>query len=97
VLNVQEKVIADYPEAVQELVSGMVRTASYIAANPAAAAKGLKKLIGQKPVIVETVLITPRGRLTLQDLVPREADFAATQDYMVQFGIAKDKTDLAAY
>jgi NitT/TauT family transport system substrate-binding protein len=97
VLNVQEKVIADHPEAVQELVSGMVRTAAYIAANPAAAAKGSKKIIGQKPVIVETVLTTPRGRLTFQDLVPREAEFAATQDYMVQFGIAKDRADLAAY
>ena len=97
VLNLQEKVIADYPEVVQELVSGLVRTAAYIDAHPAAAAQASKALIGQKPAIVEAVLTTPRGRLTFQDLVPREADFAATQDYMVQFGIAKDRVDLAAY
>ncbi|WP_295446884.1 ABC transporter substrate-binding protein [uncultured Thiodictyon sp.] len=97
VLNLREKVIADAPEAVQELVSGMLRTAAFIDAKPAEAAAGSKRLIGQKPAIVETVLTTPRGRLTFQDLSPREADFAATQDYMVQFGIAKDKADLPAY
>ena len=97
VLNLREKVIADDPEAVQELVSGMLRTAAFIDANPVATAAGSKRLIGQQPAIVETVLTTPKGRLTFQDLSPREADFAATQDYMVQFGIAKDKADLAAY
>jgi NitT/TauT family transport system substrate-binding protein len=91
------KVIADYPEAVQELVSGLTRTAAYIDANPAAAAQASQRLIGQKPAIVETVLTTPKGRLTFQDLRPREADFAATQDYMVRFGIAKDRADLGAY
>lgn len=97
VLNLQQKVIDTYPEAVQEVVSGMVRTAAFIAADPAAAANGSRKLIGQKPAIVETVLTTPKGRLTFQDLVPRAAEFAATQDYMVQFGIAKDKADLGGY
>ncbi len=97
VLNMKEKVIADYPEAVQELVSALVRTAAFIESDPAAAAAGSVKLIGQKPAIVEAVLTTPKGRLSFHDLVPREADFAATQDYMVQFGIAKDRADLGAY
>ncbi|MBK1730710.1 ABC transporter substrate-binding protein [Thiococcus pfennigii] len=97
VLNVREAVIDKHPEAVQEMVSGMVRTAAFIAERPAEAAKGSVKLIGQRPAVVETVLTTPAGRLTFDDLVPREADFAATQDYMIAFGIAKEKADLAGY
>ncbi len=97
VLNLKEQVIAEHPEAVQALVSAMLRTAAFIAAEPAQAATGSRRLIGQKPAIVETVLTTPKGRLTFQDLVPRTADFAATQDYMVQFGISKGKVDLGPY
>jgi NitT/TauT family transport system substrate-binding protein len=97
VLNLREQVIAAHPEEVQELVGGMVRTAAFIEANPAQAAKGSVKLLGQKPEIIEKVLTTPRGRLTFLNLVPANRDFAATQDYMVKFGIAKDKVNLAGY
>lgn len=97
VLNIREQVIAEHPEAVQELVAGMSRTASFVQEDPAAAAKGSVKLIGQRASIVESVLTTPKGRITFDDLVPREADFAATQNYMLQFGLAKDKTDLSGY
>lgn len=97
VLNVREAVIDKHPEAVQEMVSGMARAATFIEERPAEAAKGSVKLIGQRPAIVERVLTTPQGRLTFHDLVPREADFDATQDYMTAFGIAKGKMDLAGY
>jgi len=97
VLNLREKVVASYPEAVQELVSGMQRTAAFIEANPIQAAKGSVKIIGQKAEIVERVLTSPRDRLSFLNLVPARADFAATQDYMLKFGIAKQKVDLADY
>jgi NitT/TauT family transport system substrate-binding protein len=97
VLNLREQVIAAHPEEVQELVGGMVRTAAFIEANPAQAAKGSVKLLGQKAEIIEKVLTTPRGRLTFQNLVPANRDFAATEEYMVKFGIAKDKANLAEY
>lgn len=97
VLNLREKVVASYPEAVQELVSGMQRTAAFIEANPAQAAKGSVKIIGQKAEIVERVLTSPRDRLSFLNLAPARADFAATQDYMLKFGIAKQKVDLAGY
>ncbi|MBJ6724360.1 ABC transporter substrate-binding protein [Geomesophilobacter sediminis] len=97
VLNVRENVIASHPEAVQELVSGFLRTAHFIETNPVQAAKGSHKILGQKTEIVEKVLTTPRDRLTFLNLAPRKADFAATQDYMVKFGIAKQKVDLSGY
>lgn len=97
VLNLREKVIASYPEAVQELVSGFTRTAAFIEANPVQAAKGSTKILGQRPEIIERVLTSPRDRLSFLNLVPAKADFAATQDYMVKFGITKEKVDLAGY
>ncbi|ACH38751.1 ABC transporter, periplasmic substrate-binding protein, aliphatic sulfonates [Citrifermentans bemidjiense Bem] len=97
VLNVRESVIAKYPEAVQEMVAGFLRTASFIETSPVLAAKGSTKVLGQRPEIVERVLTSPRDRLSFQNLVPNKKDFAATQDYMIKFGVAKQKTDLAGY
>ncbi len=97
VLNLRESVIAGQPEAVQELVSGFLRTASFIEANPVEAAKVSTKILGQKPEIIEKVLTTPRDRLSFFNLTPNRVDFAATQEYMVKFGIAKEKVDLAGY
>jgi len=97
VLNVRENVIAAQPEAVQEMVSGFQRTASFIEANPAQAAKISTKVLGQRPEIIEKVLTTPHDRLSFHNLVPHKPDFAATQDYMIKFGIAKQKTDLTGY
>lgn len=97
VLNLREQMVKSNPEAVQELVSGMQRTAAFIEANPVQAAKGSVKIIGQKAEIVERVLTSPRDRLSFLNLVPARADFTATQDYMLKFGIAKQKVDLAGY
>lgn len=97
VLNLRETVINSHPEAVQELVAGFIRTAAFIEANPAQAAKGSTKILGQRPELIEKVLTSPRDRLSFVNLVPSKSDFAATQDYMVKFGIAKDKVDLAGY
>jgi NitT/TauT family transport system substrate-binding protein len=97
VLNLQERLIAAQPEAVQDLVSGLTRTAAFIKENPAEAAKGSVKFLGQSPRIIETVLTTPKGRITFDNLVPAADDFAATQDLMIEFGVAKAKVDLTSY
>ncbi len=97
VLNLRESVIGSHPEALQELVSGFTRTAAFIEANPAQAAKGSTKILGQRPEIIERVLTSPRDRISFHNLVPAKADFAATKDYMVKFGITKNKVDLASY
>jgi len=97
VLNLQEKLVQKYPGEVQQLVSGFLRTAKFIESNPAQAAKGSLKIIGQRAEIVERVLTTPRDRISFRNLVPARADFAAMQDYMIKFGIAKEKADLSSY
>lgn len=97
VLHLRESVVASHPEAVQDLVSGFVRTAAFIERDPKAAAAGSTKLFGQKPEIIEKVLTSPKDRLSFLNLVPARADFEATQDYMIKFGISKEKVDLATF
>lgn len=97
VLNLRESVINTYPEAVQELVDGMQRTARFIQQDPVAAAKASVKYLGQKAEVVEYVLTKPAGRLTFNRLQPEIADFAATQELMLKFGVAKEKVDLSGY
>lgn len=97
VLNLQEKLVQKYPGEIQELVSGFIRTASFIETNPVQAAKASTRILGQKPEIIEKVLTSPRDRLSFLNLVPHKTDFAATQDFMIKFGIAKDRVELSGY
>jgi NitT/TauT family transport system substrate-binding protein len=96
-LNMQEEVIQQYPEAVEELVGGFAKAATFIDSNPQEAAKLSLKYLGQKQEVIEHVLTNPKGRITFANLVPNLQDFGATQDYMIQFGITKEKIDLAQY
>ncbi len=97
VLNVQEELVQKNPEAVEELVGGLAKAAAFIDNNPQEAAKLSLKYLGQKQEVIEHVLTNPKGRITFANLVPDIKDFTATQDYLVQFGITKDKIDLAQY
>lgn len=97
VLNLQESLVQKYPGELQELIAGFQRTATFIEAQPAQAAKGSLRILGQKAEIVERVLTSPRDRITFNNLAPAKADFAATQDFMIKFGIAKTKVDLNSY
>ena len=97
VLNLRESVITKYPEAVQELVSGLTKTATFIEANPIQAAKESVALLGQKQAIIEKVLTSPPDRLTFNNLAPDIADFTATQRYMKSFNLPGSGVDLKAY
>jgi NitT/TauT family transport system substrate-binding protein len=97
VLNLREQVIRAYPEAVQELVGGLSRTAAFIESNPVQAAAESQQLLGQKPQIIERVLTTPKDRLAFTNLVPDLADFTATRSLMAKFGLPGTKTDLGTY
>lgn len=97
VLNIQEDLIQKNPEVVEELVSGLAKAAKFIDSNPQEAAKLSFKYLGQKPEVIDHVLTQPKGRITFNNLIPDLKDFSATQDYLIQFGIVKDKIDLAQY
>jgi NitT/TauT family transport system substrate-binding protein len=96
-LNLREDVIAQSPDAVEELVAGIVKTGHYIEKNPVEAARISKKYLGQKPEVIEFVLTSPKGRVTYNNLAITKKDLQDTQNYMVAFGITKEKIDLNTY
>ncbi|MBI5791481.1 MAG: ABC transporter substrate-binding protein [Rhodocyclales bacterium] len=96
-LNIHESVIGQNPEAVEELVGNFTRAAKFIEANPQEAAKLSQKYLGQKPEVIEHVLTRPKGRVSFDNLTPSVQDIATSQDYMVQYGVTKQKIDIASY
>jgi NitT/TauT family transport system substrate-binding protein len=97
VLHVNETLIESDPQAVQDVVSGFVEAARFIESEPAEAARLSTAYLGQKPEVIEHVLLHPKGRITFSDLTPRLPDFEATQDYLLRDGILKEGIDLPAY
>ncbi|MBS4026297.1 MAG: ABC transporter substrate-binding protein [Clostridia bacterium] len=97
VLNIQESVIQAHPEAVQELATGLVATGQFIEANRVDASKQSVRYLGQKQEVVEFVLTNPLDRVTYNDLFPSMEDFAATQDYMLEFKVTDKTVDLGKY
>ncbi|MBS1186918.1 MAG: transporter, substrate-binding protein, aliphatic sulfonates family [Burkholderiaceae bacterium] len=96
-LNLHETVINQHPEAVEELVGNFVKTANFIEANPKEAAQLSTRYLGQKPEVIQYVLETPKDRVSFRDLVPTASEIQTTQDYLVQFGISKERVDVASY
>jgi NitT/TauT family transport system substrate-binding protein len=86
VLHVNESLIESDPQAVQDVVSGFVEAAGFIESHPAEAAQLSTAYLGQKPAVIEHVLVHPKGRITFDDLIPRLADFEATQNYLLNGG-----------
>lgn len=97
VLTLAERVIADSPDAVQELVNGLVDTSHFIERDPSGAAQASKPFLGQNVEVILRALTSPRGRVTFDHLSPEVSDFAATQDALHRFGISDTKVDLATY
>jgi len=97
VLNVREDIIAKNPEAVQELVDGLVDTGQFIEGNRQEAANLSTKYLGQKPEVILHVLTNPKDRVTYDQLLPTMDDLKATQDYMLKFAITDKAVDLAGY
>ena len=97
VLNLRQDVIDRHPEAVQTLVSALVRTGHGITRDPATAAAASKAFLGQKPEIIFHVLTQPRDRVTYERLRPEFKDFQAIQEALVEYGIKTDRLDLKTY
>jgi NitT/TauT family transport system substrate-binding protein len=97
VLHVREAVIEEHPEAVQEVVSGLVSAARLIENDPSEAARLSTPYLGQKPEVIEHVLLKPKGRVTYADLTPKVADFEATMQELLRFKILTEKVDLTGY
>lgn len=96
-LVAREALVATHPDAVQELVDGLVAAGRFIGASPEEAAKLSTRYLGQRAEVIMHVLTHPRDRVTFDDLLPTAADLEATQADMLRFGIAAAPVDLGAF
>lgn len=97
VLNLRQDAIDRNPAAVQALVNALQRTGHAISQDPAKAAVDSKAFLGQKPEVIQHVLTQPKDRVTYEQLQPDIKDFQATQDALIEYGITKERVDLASY
>ena len=95
VFVVRDEIIAQYPDAIQELTNSLVKSGLEINAQPAAAAAIGAGFLGQDKAVVERVLTDPPDRLTTNELFPVIEDLSAIQDYMHdKMKILKSKIDM---
>jgi NitT/TauT family transport system substrate-binding protein len=87
VLNIRESFLETYPDAVQELVDGLVDTGRFIESRREEAAVLSLPYLGQNREVMDFVLNNPKDRVTYQDLFPSEDDFAKTFEDMRRFGV----------
>ncbi len=81
VLVLREDFIAANPEAVQELVSSLVRSAEFVEADRAGAVPIASEFLGKSTDIMANAL-TDRRRVTFNRLVPVISELDRMQDYM---------------
>lgn len=96
-LLVREDLIAAHPDAVQELVDGLVAAGRFVGEHTDEAADLSTRFLGQKAEVVRHVLTHPRDRVTFNDLAPRMEDLEATQADMLKFQIATAPVELSAF
>jgi NitT/TauT family transport system substrate-binding protein len=82
VLVVKSEFVAKYPEAVQELVSSLVKSGSFIENNRAKAAEIGAKFLKQDAAVMQRVLTEPADRVTFGEMRPVLRDYDFIQAYL---------------
>ncbi|NPV86434.1 MAG: ABC transporter substrate-binding protein [Anaerolineae bacterium] len=98
VLVVKNEMIQKSPEAVQELVSSLVKSGQYVAQNPLPAAEIGAQFLGQEVAVVQRVLTQPPDRLTTASLKPDLDALETIQVYLTsKIKAMSDKIDLEKF
>lgn len=98
VLVVKNEIIQKSPEAVQELVSSLVKSGQYVAQSPLPAAEIGAQFLGQEVAVVQRVLTQPPDRLTTANLKPDLDALEAIQVYLTsKIKAMSDKIDLEKF
>lgn len=87
-LNLREELINNSPIVTQELINKFVSTADFIGKNPRDAAKLSKRYLGQRPSIIEDILLSEQEIVSYNDLVITNSDLDSTQVLMKNYGVS---------
>ena len=96
-LNLREELINNSPEVTQELVNKFVTTADFIGKNPKEAAKLSKKYLGQRPSIIEDILLSEQEIVSYDNLLISNSDLESTQVLMKNYGVSDIIVDSQDY
>lgn len=88
-LVVHEKMIAERPEVVRDLVRGIAQSGEWAETHRLEAAKIAAPFFRQKESLVRYVLTTPPDRVSYRMLTPTNADLQEIADAALQSGILK--------
>jgi NitT/TauT family transport system substrate-binding protein len=84
VLVMKRELIGKHPDAVQELVSSLVKSGTQIASDPAGAIPVGAAFLGQPEAVVRRVLTEPADRVKTDRLLPTLPDLDMIQTYMTE-------------
>jgi len=87
-LNLRDELINNSPIVTQELINKFVSTADFIGKNPKDAAKLSKRYLGQRPSIIEDILLSEQEIVSYNDLVISNSDLDSTQVLMKNYGVS---------
>ena len=98
VLVMRDHVIAEHPEAVQEITNSLVQSGFFMDKNPGEAARIGAGFLSQNEDLIRSVLSDPSDRITASELYPRTRDLAVIQDYMIHdMNIMTNAIDLNSF
>lgn len=83
VLQMDKTLIEKAPQAVQELITSLVKSGLFIENNPYKAAMIGCRFLMQSKETISRVLTVPKQRVCYYHLIPDKKDFIFTQDYLV--------------
>ncbi|NJD78793.1 MAG: ABC transporter substrate-binding protein [Candidatus Methanoperedens sp.] len=97
VIAIRSEFIEKYPDAVQDFVDQLILAGIYVHKNPQEAANLTVPYYGQKPEVIVRAINDPPGRTVYLDLYPRENEYEAFQNYMLEIGLIKKGINITEF
>ncbi len=98
VFVLKDEVVANHPDAVQELVNSLVKSGQLAENNIDEAAEIGATFLSQDKTLIKGILSDPKDRIMTNELVPVLEDFETMQNYMCEkMGVLKAKIDLEKF
>lgn len=98
VFVVKDHIVEKSPDALQELVNGLVKSGKVAEDNPDEAALIGASFLKQDKELIKSILTQPKDRIITNELMPIHSDFEKIQNYMMdKMGVLKAKIDLEKF
>jgi len=97
VIAIRNEFIAAHPEAVQDFVNQLVWASRIAETDPNRTIEDASHYLAQNATVLYRALYDPVNRTSYEDLYPRESEYAAYQDIMLELGLLDAPIDIATF